>query len=204
VAIGLGPGSNDANGTPIPPFLPQALTATLSDNYAVMLLAKYSIQRLKLYAGYERITYMAPSDPQTDFTDVARDFLCQGCVGFNNTDIINTAFGRNGLGNKILQVMWTGARYSLTDKVDVIAAYYHYTQSSFFGTPAAGPLPCDGSQHAQCAGTFNAISGVVDWQFAPKWDTYLGIMSTKDHGGLANGFLERSNLATTAGLRFRF
>ena len=204
VATSLGPGSNDANGVPIPPFLPQALTATLSDNYAVMLLAKYSIQRLKLYAGYERITYMAPSDPQTDFTNIAGDFLCEGCVGFNNTDINNTAFGRNGLGNKILQVMWTGARYSLTDKLDVIAAYYHYTQNSYFGTPAAGPLPCDGSQHAQCAGTFNAISGVVDWQFAPKWDVYLGIMSTKDYGGFANGFLERNNLATTAGMRFRF
>jgi predicted porin len=121
-AIALGPGRNDANGVPIPPFLPQALTATLSDNYAVMLLAKYSIQRLKLYAGYERITYMAPSDPQTDFTDISLDFLCQGCIGFNNTDINNTAYGRNGLGNRILQVMWTGARYSLTDKLDVIAA----------------------------------------------------------------------------------
>jgi hypothetical protein len=29
-------------------------------------------------------------------------------------------------------------------------------------------------------------------------------MSTSDNGGLANGFLERNNLATTAGLRFRF
>jgi len=204
VATSLGPGSTDANGVPIPPFLPQALTATLSDNYAVMLLAKYSIQRLKLYAGYERITYMAPSDPQTGFTNIAGDFLCEGCVGFNNTDINNTAFGRNGLGNKILQVVWTGARYSLTDKLDVIAAYYHYTQNSYYGTPAAGPLPCDGSQHAQCAGTFNAISGVVDWQFAPKWDVYLGVMSTSDNGGLANGFLERNNIATTAGLRLRF
>jgi hypothetical protein len=73
-----------------------------------MLLAKYSIQRLKLYAGYERITYMAPSDPQTDFTNIAGDFLCEGCIGFNNTTINNTAYGRNGLGNRILQVMWTG------------------------------------------------------------------------------------------------
>ena len=89
MSLALGPGSNDANGVPIPPFLPQALTATISDNYAVLLLAKYSSQRLKLYAGYERITYMAPSDPQTDFTDIAGNFLCEGCVVFNNTDIID-------------------------------------------------------------------------------------------------------------------
>ena len=204
VSLALGPGSTDANGVPIPPFLPQALTATISDNYAVLLLAKYSIQRLKLYTGYERITYMAPSDPQTDLTDIAGNFLCEGCIGFNNTDIINTAFGRNGFGNKILQVAWTGARYSLTDELDVIAAYYHYTQNSYYGTPTMGLMPCSGSEHSQCAGTFNAISGVIDWQFAPKWDLYSGMMFSKVNGGMANGFLERDNLATTAGLRFRF
>src|SRR5262245_26040621 len=32
VSLGLAPGSNDANGVPIPPFLPQTLTATISDN----------------------------------------------------------------------------------------------------------------------------------------------------------------------------
>jgi hypothetical protein len=63
---------------------------------------------------------------------------------------------------------------------------------------------CSGSEHSQCAGTFNAISGVIDWLFAPKWDLYLGIMSTTVNGGLANGYLERNNIATTAGLRFRF
>jgi hypothetical protein len=88
--------------------------------------------------------------------------------------------------------------------LDVIAAYYHYTQNSYFGTPTTGPVPCSGMEHAQCAGTFNAISGVIDWLFAPKWDVYLGIMSTKDNGGFATGFLERNNIATTAGLRFRF
>src|SRR5260221_10612485 len=85
--------------------------------------------------------------------------MCEGCVVFNNTDIINTAFGRNGFGNKILQVMWAGVRYAVTDKLDVIAAYYHYTQNSYYGTPTAGPLPCSGSEHSQCAGTFGSESG---------------------------------------------
>jgi predicted porin len=204
VSLALGPGSNDANGVPIPPFLPQALTATISDNYAVLLLAKYSSQRLKLYAGYERITYMAPSDRQTGFTDIGGNFLCEGCVVFNNTDIVNTAFGRNGFGNKIFQVMWTGVRYAVTDKLDVITAYYHYTQNSYYGTPTAGPLPCSGSEHSQCAGTFNAISGVIDWQFAPKADLYAGLMFSKVNSGLANGYLERNNIDPTVGVRFRF
>jgi predicted porin len=204
VSLALGPGTNDANGVPIPPFLPQTLAATISNNSAVMLVAKYAIARLKLYAGYNRTIYTAPSDPQTAFKDIAGDFLCEGCGAINNTDIINTAFGRNGLGNKIFQVMWIGVRYAVTDKLDVIAAYYHHTQNSYYGTPTAGPLPCSGSEHSQCAGTFNAISGVIDWQFAPKWGLYAGMMFSKVNSGLANGYLQRNNIDPTVGLRFRF
>jgi hypothetical protein len=111
VALALAPGSNNAFGMPIPPFLPQTLTATISDNTAAMFVAKYTTGPLKLYAGYEHIRYAAPGDPQTAFTDIARNFLCQGCQAFNNTNINNAAFGVNGLGNRVLEVMWTGAKY---------------------------------------------------------------------------------------------
>jgi predicted porin len=67
VALALAPGANNAFGMPIPPFLPQALTATLSNNTAAMFVAKYTTGPLKLYAGYEHIRYTAPSDPQTAF-----------------------------------------------------------------------------------------------------------------------------------------
>jgi hypothetical protein len=86
----------------------------------------------------------------------------------------------------------------------VIAAYYHYIQNSYFGTPTGGPTPCSGAEHPQCAGTFDAISAAVDWRFAPKWDLYSGIMFTQVNGGLAFGFLQRNNIAPTVGLRFRF
>jgi predicted porin len=111
VSLAQAPGSNDANGVPIPPFLPQTLTATISDNSAVMLVAKYAVGPLKLYAGYEHIRFMAPSDPQTAFTDIAGSFLCQNCAAFNNTNINNTAFGVNGLGDRRMQVMWTGTNW---------------------------------------------------------------------------------------------
>ena len=204
VSLTLAPGSNDANGMPIPPFLPQTLTAQISDNNAVMLVAKYTNGPLKLYAGYEDIRYSAPSDPQTAFTSIAGNFVCLGCETFNNTNISNTAFGVNGLGNKIFQVMWTGVKYDITGEWDVIAAYYHYIQNSYFGTPTGGPAPCSGSEHPQCAGTFDAISAVIDWRFAEKWDVYVGAMFSQVNGGLAYGFLQRNNFDPTVGLRFRF
>ena len=204
VSLALAPGSNDANGMPIPPFLPQTLTATISNNTAVMFVAKYTTGSLKLFAGYEHIRYAAPSDPQTAFMDITGNFLCLGCAAFNNTNINNAAFGVGGLGNKTLQVMWVGTKYGITDDLDVIAAYYHYIQDSFFGTPAGGPAPCFSTAHAQCAGTFDAISAAVDWRFAPKWDVYSGIMFTQVNDGLASGFLQHNNIAPTVGLRFRF
>jgi len=85
----------------------------------------------------------------------------------------------------------------------VIAAYYHYTQHSNFGT-LAGVMPCDGKEHSQCAGTLNAISGVIDWKFAPKWDVYIGLMRSQFNGGLSNAFFQNNNVATTAGLRFKY
>src|SRR3981189_1956605 len=148
VSLSLAPGSNDANGVPIPPFLPQTLTAQISDNSAVMIVAKYTSGPTKLFTGYEHIRFMAPSDPQTAFTDISGDFLCQGCNAFNNTNINNTAFGVNGLGTKTLQVMWAGTKYAVTEDLDVIAAYYHYIQDSFFGTAPGGPAPCSGAAHS--------------------------------------------------------
>src|SRR5262249_8689862 len=62
--------------------------------------------------------------------------------------------------DRIFDVYWTGVKYAVTSQVDVIAAYYHYTQHSNFGTPTGGVQFCDGKEHSQCAGTLNAISGV--------------------------------------------
>ena len=60
-AAAVAGGPTDVNGTPIPPFLQQALTLTISDNRAVMLLARYTNGPLNWYDGYEQIKYSAPS-----------------------------------------------------------------------------------------------------------------------------------------------
>jgi predicted porin len=91
-------------------------------------------------------------------------------------------------------------KYAVTDNLDVIGAYYHYDQP-FFGAP----VNCaNAAAFANCHGTMDAVSFVVDWQFAKKFDTYAGVMFSQVNGGLANGFLNRNTIAPTAGLRFRF
>jgi predicted porin len=195
-----------------------AMTATLSDNTNVMVAAKYTVDRLKLYAGYEWMQFASPSDPITGtgngFTDVAGDFVCAGCnvTGpfFNGTNINNTAYSASaGFKDKILQVVWAGARYSVTDSVDVAVAAYHYDQNQFTASNAAGNTISAGcatnqTSNSACSGTMNAASIMIDWKFAPKWDTYIGTFYSEMNGGLDNSYLSKNNLATTAGIRFRF
>jgi hypothetical protein len=129
-----------------------------------------------------------PSSPLTSgFTDIA------GIpVLFSN--ISQTGFAND----EHLQVMWTGARYAFSSTVDAGIAYYHYDQNSY------GKTYCADSSASTCAGTLDAVSLNVDWQFAKKFDAYAGIMFSQVHNGLANGYLYTNNFAPSAGLRFRF
>jgi predicted porin len=190
-----------ATGNTLPAVLPTVLTATLSDNSSVMLVGKYSNGPLKLFAGYEFIRYAPPSNrfaPGTGFSDIAGDFVCAACAAINGTNITNTAFDA---GDKLFHVFWTGVKYAVTDNLDVIGAYYHYDQPAF-----GAPVNCaaNAAAFANCHGTFDAVSFVVDWQFAKKFDAYAGIMFSEVNGGLANGYLNRSTVDPTVGLRFRF
>jgi len=193
VSIGLA-------GNTLPAVLPQVLTATLSDDTSVMLVGKYSNGPVKLFAGYEFIRYAPPSSPyaaNTGFNDISGDFVCAGCAAINNTNINNTAYSA---GDKLFNVFWTGVKYAVTDHLDVIGAYYHYDQPTYGASAncAATPKP------ATCHGTLDAVSFAVDWQFAKKFDAYAGIMFSQVNGGLANGYLNRSTIDPTVGLRFRF
>jgi predicted porin len=196
VSIGLA-------GNTLPAQLPQVLTATLSDDTSVMLVGKYSKGPVKLFAGYEYIQYAPPSNAfaaGTGFHDIAGDFVCAGCAAINNTNINTTAFSA---GNKILQVFWTGVKYTVVTNVDVTGAYYHYDQPAF-GVPVSCAAATFAAVPANCHGTFDAFSLAVDWQFAKKFDAYAGIMFSQVNGGLANGYLNRNTIDPTVGLRFRF
>ena len=134
--------------------------------------------------------------PQTAFTDVGGDAICLGCATINDTNINNTAFAAH---DRFFQVFWTGAKYAVTDKLDVTGGYYHYNQNNF----GAG-APCNTAAKATCSGTTDAGSFAVDWRFAAKFDAYAGFMFSQVNNGMANGYLNRNTIDPTVGLRFRF
>jgi len=200
VSLGYAGCPGCVNGIPQPPFLPQVLTATISDQTSVMTLAKWAAGPLKVYFGYEWMRFAPPSDPQFAFIDIANTPIGAGAPGTAINNVAFTAACGTGIcSDKILQAVWTGAKFAVTENLDVIGAYYHYDQNTFTTESCA-----IAQAHSQCHGTMDAISGVIDWRFAPKWDTYFGMMFSQMNGGLSNGFLARNNLDPTVGLRFRF
>jgi predicted porin len=169
VNLSLAGSPTNSNGVPIAPFLPQTLTATISNNQSVMLASKYRVGPLQLYAGYEWYELAPPSDPVntvTGFTNIGG--LAMGSAFGNMTAVTNLAYSAGcaagtTCSDKILQVMWTGAKYAVANNLDVVGAYYHYIQNNYTSASCANP-----SAHSQCPGTFDAVSAVVDWRFAPK------------------------------------
>jgi predicted porin len=208
------------------------LKATISNNTSVMAVAKYSFGSwsqspvvgkappapsgipLTFYAGYEWIQFANPSDQQLgSFRDDGFQFNFVNAAGSvlsaNGTTIANNAFNSlcgsgGGCTDRIMQSMWTGFKYGITKDLDVTSAYYHYIQNQYVIATSAATCAAAGTANSRCSGWFDGYSVVFDWRFLPKWDAYIGTFYTAAFGGIANGDISRNNLATTAGVRFRF
>jgi predicted porin len=180
------------------------VAATISDNTVFQVAAKYTIGPFKLFGGYEHINFANPTNPLG-----AGAFLEGGYVitAPNNTNFTT---------DRILQVAWVGAKYSVRSDLDLSVAYYHEIQNSFIignGTNPTGT--CNTVVSAGCSGTLDAVSFVADWRFAKHFDAYAGVMWSQVQNGLANGFLltngtpgNTSNKASSydpgIGLRYQF
>jgi predicted porin len=173
------------------------LKATLSNDSSILLLAKHTIGQAKFFVGYEYIRFHNPSDSYANgFTSIggypiAANSALPGSVTSDDYTI-----------NKILQVFWIGARYSITGNLDVGGGYYRYNQNHY-NTSA-----CTGSgintSSSKCAGTQNTVSVMVDYRLLKRLDLYGGVMYSQVNGGLASGFLHDRNIAPTIGLRLQF
>ena len=198
----LGGGATNLAGVPIT-FPGQTITATISNNTAWVGLAKYAVGPVEALCRV-RVHRLRSAERCSDDSR-GRD-RSNGRPGVPLTAISGTAYsGLPGSGSdKHLQIMWTGAKYSVNDNLDIATGYYHYIQNNFFVATKAANCIASSAAHSQCGGTLDAISGVIDWRFAAKWDAYFGIMYSNVNGGLSNGYLVRNNLDPTVGVRFRF
>jgi len=166
-----------------------SLAATISDNTAFALMALYKMQALKFFAGYEHIKYANPTTPLgAGFRDIG---------GFVLAFITNNAYGND----KILQVYWSGVRYSVVPHLELTAAYYRFHQNAYGTGTAAG---CTTSAFSVCGGSSEVFSLDADYRFTLHFDAYLGAMDSSVHDGVANGYFHTNNINPTVGVRYKF
>jgi predicted porin len=169
--------------------LSNSLAGTVSDNTAYALMGQYQLAVLKLFAGYEYIKYADPDTPlKAGFDDIG---------GYVLAFVNNTAYKEQ----KIVQVYWTGVRYTVIPHLDLTAAYYGVHQSAYGTGTQAG---CSTSAHSTCSGDLEAISFDADYRFNVHFDVYAGAMYSNVHDGLASGYLYTNNINPTIGVRYKF
>ena len=169
----------------------------VTDNNAIMVAAKYKWDPFKFYFGYEYIWQNNPSNPLGVGATDQGGYIMSG-VEDNNLD-----------SEKLVQIWWTGVKYTYRSKTDLTLSWYQVRQNDFRVPPACNP---EAGFRASCAGTLNEVSLYLDHRFTKRFDGYAGIAYSYVDGGLAIAiphgpgvpYNHHSNFAPTVGLRFTF
>jgi predicted porin len=185
---GLGPNLIDTTNT---------VYGIVTDNNAMMATAKYSSEPFKVFAGYEYIWQNNPKNPLGVGAWVQGGYIMSG-VEDNNLD-----------SEKLVNIWWTGAKYTYRRKTDFTFAWYQQRQNDFRIPPACSATA---GFRASCAGTLNEGSFHADHHFTRRFDSFAGIAYSWMSGGLAIAiphgpgvpYKSDNNLAPTVGGRFTF
>src|SRR5580698_1654381 len=169
----------------------------VTDNNAVMVAAKYTLDPFKFFAGYEYIWQNNPKDPLGVGASDQGGYIMSG-VEDNNLDT-----------QKLVQIWWTGAKYAIDSKTGITFSWYQQRQNDFRLPPTCSP---EAGFRSSCAGTLNEGSLYLDHHFTKRFDAFAGIAYSWVSGGLAIAiphgpgvpYNYNSNFAPTIGGRFSF
>jgi predicted porin len=172
------------------------LYGIVTDNNGVIVAAKYVWDPFKFFAGYEYIWQNNPKNPLGVGASDQGGYILSG-VEDNNLDA-----------EKLVNIWWTGAKYTYRGKTDFTFAWYQQRQSDFRSPPTCTPT----SFRASCAGTLNETSVYVDRHITKRFDAFAGIAYSFVSGGLAIAiphgpgvpYIHNSNFAPVVGGRFTF
>ena len=169
----------------------------VTDNYAIMVAAKYAWERFKFFAGYEYIWQNNPKNPLGVGASDQGGYFMSG-VEDNNLD-----------SEKLVNIWWTGGKYAIDSKTDITFSWYQQRQNDFRSPPTCSPTA---GFRSSCAGTLNEGSLFTDHHFTKRFDGFAGIAYSWVSGGLAIAiphkpgvpYNSNNNFAPTVGGRFTF
>jgi predicted porin len=169
----------------------------VTDNNAIMVAAKYAWDSFKFFAGYEYIWQNNPANPLGVGAEDQGGYIMSG-VEDDNLD-----------SEKLVNIWWTGVKYTYRTKTDFTFSWYQQRQNDFRIPPTCSPAA---GFRASCAGTLNEGSFYVDHHFTKRFDGFAGIAYSWVSGGLAIAiphgpgvpYNSDNNFAPTVGGRFTF
>ncbi|MGD0823404.1 MAG: porin [Terriglobales bacterium] len=185
---GLGPNLIDPNDT---------VYGIVTDNNAIMVAVKYKWDPFKFFAGYEYIWQNNPQNPLGVGAADQGGYIMSG-VEDNNLD-----------SEKLVNIWWTGAKYTYRTKTDFTFAWYQQRQNDFRLPPTCSVAA---GFRSSCAGTLNEGSFYADHHFTKRFDGFAGIAYSWVTGGLDIAiphkpgvpYYSDNNCAPTVGARFAF
>jgi predicted porin len=168
----------------------------VTDNYGIMVAAKYAWDPFKFFAGYEYIWQNNPKNPLGVGASDQGGYFMSG-VEDHNLD-----------SEKLVNLWWTGVKYTYRSKTDFTFSWYQQRQNTFRVPPTCVP----GNFRSSCAGTLNEGSLYADHHFTKRFDGFAGIAYSWVSGGLAIAiphgpgvpYFSNNNFAPTVGGRFTF
>ena len=168
----------------------------VTDNYGILVAAKYAWDPFRFFAGYEYIWQKNPKNPLGVGASDQGGYFMSG-VEDNNLD-----------SEKLVNISRTGVKYTYRSKTDITFAWYQQRQNTFRVPPTCAP----GNFRSSCAGTLNERSLYVDHHFTKRFDGFAGVAYSWVSGGLGIAiphgpgvpYNSNNNLAPTVGGRFTF
>ena len=169
----------------------------VTDNYGIMVAAKYAWDPFKFFAGYEYIWQNNPKNPLGVGASDQGGYSMSG-VEDNNLDT-----------EKLVNIWWTGMKYAYRSKTDFTFSWYQQRQNDFRLPPTCSVAA---GFRSSCAGNLNETSLYADHHFTKRFDGYVGVAYSFVSGGLAIAiphgpgvpYIAPSNVAPTIGVRFAF
>ena len=115
-------------------YATDTLKGTYGDISSFMLLAKYTYQQFTLSGGYEHSQFSNPSAGDAAW-DASNVVTAQGEGYVVNPAVSGSVTTTAYTINKILQVAWVGAKYSVLPNLDLEGGYWYVTQNNYDPTP---------------------------------------------------------------------
>ena len=169
-------------GAPLPVgFDPNSIVrATALNTGGVELLGRYQWQKFKFYLGD---IYSVSSNPSNSSFPNGVPSIAPGIfvpAGFVTTNAYTVP--------RILNTVWTGARYAMRSDLELASGVYWEYQNNFLAAPAGCTGSGTATSSSRCAGGRYSVSFLIDYLPVPRVNLYAGLLVSNVYGGVASGF----------------